>query len=290
VSKKKSGFIAIIGRPNTGKSTLVNKLCGRKIAIVSHVPQTTRNTIKGIYTKDNAQLVFLDTPGIHESAKAYNKVLNQQASHAIGEADAVLYMVDLSRSIGQEEHAIVEMLKSTKKPVVIAYNKVDIKDNKVAKNSFEYKKLFEDVEKKGEHFISALKGMHTEELVEDLVDLLPEGEFFYPEGMYSDQTLDFMVSEMIRERIMLNVKEEVPHSVRVEVTGMDEETNEKILAIYADIYVERDSQKGIMIGKGGQKLKKIGMEARKNLEKEFNKKIYLELSVKVDPSWRTSQG
>ncbi len=282
---KKSGFVAIIGRPNSGKSTFVNSVCGKKVAIVSHVPQTTRNTIKGIYTKDNAQIVFLDTPGIHESIKLYNAMLSKQATDALGEADAVLYMIDLARPFGKEEAAIFELIKKVGKPTIIAFNKIDVSDERVVKNSMMYKEFTKDLGVR-EHYISALKSKNLDDVLADVIDILPEGEFYYPEDMYTDQAIDFMASEAIREKIMLLVHEELPHAVRVEVRAIDEDDEKRLTSVYADILVERDSQKAIMIGKGASKLKKIGMEARKELEGMFGRKVYLSLTVKVDKNWR----
>lgn len=282
---KKSGFVAVIGRPNSGKSTFVNSVCGKKIAIVSHIPQTTRNTIKGIYTKGNAQIVFMDTPGIHESIKLYNAMLFKQATDALQEADAVLYMIDLARPFGKEEEAIFELIKKIKKPTIIAFNKIDVSDDRVVKNSLMYKEYIKDLGIK-EHYISALKSRNLDEVLHDLIEVLPEGEFFYPVDMHTDQTIDFMASEAIREKIMLLVHEELPHAVKVNVRAIEEDDEKRLTSVYADILVERDSQKAIMIGKGATKLKKIGIEARKELEQMFGRKVYLSLTVKVDKNWR----
>ncbi len=286
---QKSGFIALIGRPNTGKSTLMNRICGKKIAIVSHIPQTTRNTIKGIYTKDDCQAVFLDTPGLHESARAYNKILNKQAEGAIEEADMVLYLLDISRPFGKEEEVILEMLKKQKKPIHVAYNKVDIKDNHVVQNSMIYKEKLKELPQVKEHYISALKDHNVDEMVEDLCAELPEHPFLYPEDMTTDQALEFLVSETIREKAMLSVHKEIPHSIQVEVQDIDDETNPKVVHVYADLLVERESQKGILIGKGGSMLVKIGKKAREELEGMFGRKVYLELSVKVQKGWKVGR-
>ena len=285
MTKKKSGFVAIIGRPNVGKSTLMNTILGKKIAIVSHVPQTTRNTIRGIYTKEDAQIVFLDTPGIHESAKMFNKILSSQALTSIGEADMILYMVDVTRPFGQEEEIIVDMLLKAKKPVILAYNKVDVKGSKVAENSIFLREKFKDFPAVTEHFISALKNSYVDELLETILDKLTEGEFYYPEGMYTDMAIDFQVSELIRESILHLSYEEVPHATKVEVKHIDDDSL-KLISIYADILVEREGQKGIMVGKGASKLKEIGIQSRQKLEDLFNKKVFLKLQVKVDENWR----
>ncbi len=281
---KKSGFVAVIGRPNVGKSTFVNHICGAKVAIVTHIPQTTRNTIKGIFTEGETQMIFLDTPGIHQSAKLYNQILNKQATQALGEADVVLYMLDVSRPIGREERVILDLLGEKKKRVVVAVNKVDVKSKTSVANSLHYNEVLAEYGFNDIFYISALKGLHTEEVIEELQKHIPEGEFFYPEDMLTDRKMDFMVAENIRERVMLETREELPHSINVEVMSLDED--EKIVRIIAQISVERESQKGIVIGKGGAKLKEIGTIVRKDLEKDFHKKVYLELQVKVDKKWR----
>lgn len=283
---KKAGFVAIVGRPNSGKSTLMNTVCGRKIAIVSHIPQTTRNTIKGIYTKEERQLIFLDTPGIHDSIKTYNKMLTSQAVQAVEEADAVLYIMDISRPFGIEEEGIIDMLRKSPKPLVIAFNKADILSDHTVGNSMRYKEAVADLPHASEHYISGLKGKHVDELMADLMELMPEQEFYYPEGLHTDSALDFQVAEIIREKAMMNTYEEVPHSISVDVADIDEDNEKRLISIMAEIHVERDSQKGVIIGKGGQQLKKIGMEARKELEEMFKRKVFLKLQVKVDKNWR----
>lgn len=283
---KKAGFVAIIGRPNSGKSTLMNTVCGRKIAIVSHIPQTTRNTIKGIYTKDDRQLIFLDTPGIHDSIRTFNKMLTSQAVQAVEEADAVLYIMDISRPFGAEEEGVIDMLSKTNKPVVVAFNKSDILSNHTVENSIRYKEAVADLPHHSEHYISGLKGSHIDELLGDLMELMPEQEFYYPEGTHTDSALDFQVGEIIREKAMLHTYEEVPHAITVDVADIDEDNEKRLISIMAEIHVERDSQKGVIIGKGGQQLKRIGTEARKELEEMFKRKVYLQLQVKVDKNWR----
>ncbi|MFN7160995.1 MAG: GTPase Era [Candidatus Gracilibacteria bacterium] len=283
---KKAGFVAIIGRPNSGKSTLMNTVCGRKIAIVSHIPQTTRNTIKGIYTKDDRQLIFLDTPGVHDSIRTYNKMLTSQAVQAVEEADAILYIMDISRPFGAEEEGVIDMLKKTEKPVVVAFNKADIISNHTVENSLRYKEAVAELPHHSEHYISGLKGNHIEELLTDLMELMPEQEFYYPEGIHTDAALDFQVGEIIREKAMLRTYEEIPHAISVDVADIDEDNEKRLISIMAEIHVERDSQKGVIIGKGGQQLKKIGMDARKELEEMFKRKVYLQLQVKVDKNWR----
>lgn len=286
---RKAGFVSIIGRPNAGKSTLMNTVCGRKIAIVSHIPQTTRNVIKGIYTKGDTQMVFLDTPGIHESVKQFNQILSKQAEIAMGESDVVLYVIDLTRPFGNEEEIILNAIKDLGKPVVIACNKVDVRNEYVVKNSLRINEELEGIQKASVHYISALKQKNIEDLLDAVAIHLPESEFFFPDDVYTDSTLNFMVSEAIREKVMLQTYEEIPHAIRVETKEIDDTTDPTLVAIMADIFVERESQKGMMIGKGAVKLKSVGIEARKELQDMFNKKIFLKLNVRVDKNWRNKR-
>lgn len=282
---RKSGFVSIIGRPNAGKSTLMNTVCGKKIAIVSHIPQTTRNVIKGIYTKGDTQMVFLDTPGIHESVKQFNQLMSKQAHVAMGEADVVLYVIDLTRSFGKEEETILMALKELGKPVIVACNKVDVKNEHVVKNSLLINELMEANPEWSVHYISALKQKNIDDLLDAVAEKMPEGEFFFPDDVYTDSTLDFKVSELIRERVMLNTYEEIPHAIKVATVDIDDK-DPRHIAIMADVFVERESQKGMVIGKGGEKLKTIGIEARRELEDMFNKKVFLKLNVRVAKNWR----
>lgn len=282
---RRAGFVSIIGRPNAGKSTLMNTVCGKKIAIVSHIPQTTRNVIKGIYTKGDNQMVFLDTPGIHESVRQFNQILSKQAHTAMDEADVVLYVIDLTRRFGSEEETILAALKELGKPVIVACNKVDVQDEHVVRNSLQINELMAENPSWSVHYISALKQKNIDDLLDAIAAKLPEGEFYFPDDVYTDNALDFMVSEAIREKVMLQTFEEIPHSVKVQTVDIDD-SDPKIVAINAEIFVERDSQKGMVIGKGGAKLKQIGMEARRDLEDIFNKKVFLKLNVRVAKNWR----
>lgn len=282
---RKAGFVSIIGRPNAGKSTLMNTVCGKKIAIVSHIPQTTRNVIKGIYTKGETQMVFLDTPGIHESVKQFNRLMSSQARIAMGEADVVLYVIDLTRPFGKEEETILEALKELGKPVIVACNKVDVKNEYVVQNSIRINEELEGHKEWSVHYISALKQKNIDDLLDAVAEKLPESEFYFPDDVYTDSALDFMVSEAIREKVMLNTFEEIPHAIKVQTVDIDD-SDPKIIAIMADVFVERDSQKGMVIGKGGAKLKTIGTEARHDLEDMFGKKVFLKLNVRIAKNWR----
>ena len=281
---KRAGYIALIGRPNSGKSTLMNAICGHKIAIVSHVPQTTRQMIKGIYTKDDDQIIFLDTPGIHESIKTYNQLLKKQAVDALYEADAVLYVIDLARSYGREEEGIMDLLRKAEKRVFIAFNKTDLTTPEVIQNSLAYQEIIKNLPHSEVFYVSALKNKHIEELIAGLKTILPEQEHFYPEGTFTDQTMYFQCAELIREQVMTRTFDEIPHAARVEVSAIEDDEN--LVKIHAEVLIERDSQKGILIGEKAEKIKKIGTEARKELEKLFHKKVFLNLQVHVDKNWR----
>ncbi|PIV90201.1 GTPase Era [Candidatus Gracilibacteria bacterium CG17_big_fil_post_rev_8_21_14_2_50_48_13] len=282
---RKSGFISIIGRPNAGKSTLMNTICGKKIAIVSHIPQTTRNVIKGIYTKKDTQMVFLDTPGIHESVKQFNQIMSKQAHIAMDESDLVLYVIDLTRRFGKEEEIILAALQELGKPVIVACNKVDVQDEHVVENSMRINAEMEKNPTWSLIYISALKQKNIDELLAAITEKLPEGEFYFPDDMYTDSALDFMVAETVREKVMLQTYEEIPHAVRVETVEIDD-SDPKFVSVFVDIFVERDSQKGMVIGNGGIKLKHIGMDARRELEDLFKKKVFLKLNVRIDKNWR----
>ncbi|VAV84126.1 GTP-binding protein Era [hydrothermal vent metagenome] len=277
----KSGFIAIVGRPNVGKSTLLNAILGEKIVIVSSKPQTTRNAVRGVKNLSDAQMVFVDTPGIHRGRGRMSEFMVGEALSSLGEVDVVLYMVDASRKVGEEEAFIMDKLRSVKAPVVLAINKVDT----VAKESL--LPLIAKLSKRLEFVdiipISARREDGTEKLLEILKGLLPEGPEYYPKDMVTDQSERFLVGELVREKVFELTKEEIPYSVAVEIEEFKEKSD--IVRIGAVINVERDSQKGIVIGKGGGMLKQIGSEARVDIEKLLQKKIFLKLFVRVTRDW-----
>jgi GTP-binding protein Era len=282
----KSGFAAIIGRPNVGKSTLLNRIAGRKIAIVSDKPQTTRNQIRGVYTDDSAQIVFLDTPGIHKPFSKLGDYMVKAAEGALDEVDVVLFLADASEQPGGGDRYIIERLKKTQTPVILVLNKID----KVPRDDIlplidAYRKLHDFAEIVP---ISASRGDNVERLLELLTRYLPEGPMYYPPGQVTDHPERFICAELIREKILLRTREEVPHSVAVEIESMaaDERGTVRIGAV---IYVERDSQKGILIGKGGAMLKEIGRQAREEMERLLGSKIFLELWVKVKKDWRNHE-
>lgn len=281
----KSGFVAIIGRPNVGKSTLLNQILGQKIVITTDKAQTTRKRIKGILTTKEGQIVFVDTPGVHKPLNKLGEFLLDEAKVAVPDADLVLFLVDGSEPAGKGDKWIVEnILSQVNVPIILVMNKVDKVKNptKIEENLLTYKTLFEKnipILK-----ISAKTGRNKDTLMENILKYLPEGEMLYPEDVVTEETMRDVAQEIVREKILNNTKEEIPHSVAVLIEKYEE--SEKIDRIYASIFCETKSQKGILIGKGGSLLKKIGTEARLELEKIVEKKVYLELNVKIEKDWR----
>ena len=285
VTDYKCGYAAILARPNTGKSTLLNFITGQKIAITTPVAQTTRKQIKGIYTKDNCQIIFIDTPGVHKPLNKLGEFLTEQAILALDDSDVIVFMVDITTKAGKGDIWIVEnCLKKINKPVIIVANKADLIKDEIKKeeNIISYKTLFEKnlpVIK-----ISAKTGKNVENLIEEIKKYLPSGVPLYDEETISDQNMRMIASEVIREKIILNTKEEIPHSVAVMVDEYKTEGN--LDKIKATIFVSAESQKGIIIGSKGQMLKKIGTDSRIELEEIIEGKVYLELFVKVKKNWQ----
>ena len=278
-----SGFVAIIGRPNVGKSTFLNRVIGEKIAIMSDKAQTTRNKIQGIYTRKDAQIVFIDTPGIHKPHSQLGDFMVQSALSTLNEVDAVLFMVNATQKHGKGDDFIIERLKKVHKPIYLVINKIDkIHPDKLLDIITEYK---DTLDYKEVYPISALQGNNVPELIDNLVADLPEGPQYYPDDQITDHPERFIAGELIREKVLQLTREEVPHSVAVVVDRIKRETDEKVL-VQATIIVERPSQKGIIIGKGGKMLKEIGIRARKDIELMLGDKVYLELWVKVQPNWK----
>ena len=280
----KSGFVAIIGRPNVGKSTLLNQILGQKIVIATDKAQTTRKRIKGILTNEEGQIVFIDTPGVHKPLNKLGEFLLDEAKVAVPDADVILFLVDGSDPAGKGDKWIAQNILQTEIPIIIVMNKVDKikKQEKVEENLLTYKTLFDTnlpVVK-----ISAKTGRNIDTLIKNIYKKLPEGEALYPEDIVTEETMRDVTEEIIREKILLNTSDEIPHSVAVKVEKYKEEEN--IDRISAIIYCEHKSQKGILIGKGGSLLKKIGTESRLELEKIVEKKVFLELQVKVEKDWR----
>lgn len=281
----KSGFVAVIGRPNVGKSTLLNTIVGQKIVIATDKAQTTRRRIKGIFTNEEGQIVFIDTPGIHKPLDKLGEFLMDEAKCSIPDADLILFIVDVSEPAGAGDKWIVEnLLKKTDIPVIIVLNKVDkLKDPiKKEQNLLTYKLLFDKNMPTAK--ISAQTGRNIDTLISTIMRKLPDGPPVYAQDDLTDESIRSIAQEIIREKILLNTKDEIPHSTAVVIEKYEEK--EDIDRIYAQIHVEHESQKGIMIGKKGQMLKIIGTQARKELEKMLDKKVYLELSVKVSKDWR----
>lgn len=283
----KNGFTAIIGRPNVGKSTLLNQILGQKIVIATDKAQTTRKRIKGIYTTGEGQIVFIDTPGVHKPLNKLGDFLLDEAKFAVPDADLIIFLVDGSEPAGKGDKWIAQNLLQIDIPIIIAMNKVDKtkKMEKIEENLLTYKTLFEKnypVVK-----ISAKTGRNIDTLIKNIYKYLPEGGLLYPEDVVTEETMRDVTEEVIREKILLNSSDEIPHSVAVKIDRYQE--NDDIDRIYATIYCETKSQKGILIGKGGNFLKKIGTEARIELEKITEKKVFLALEVKVEKDWRKKQ-
>lgn len=281
----KCGFVTILGRPNVGKSTLLNQILGQKIVITTDKAQTTRKRIKGILTDDKGQIVFVDTPGIHRPLNKLGEFLLDEAKIAVPDADLILFLVDGTEPAGKGDKWIVEnILKESKIPVILVMNKVDkIKNQqKIEENLMSYKLLFE--ENVPVVRISAKTGRNKDTLLSNILKKLPEGEKLYPDDVVTEESMRSVTEEIIREKVLLNTQDEIPHSVAIKVDKYEEK--EDIDRIYAIIYCEQKSQKGILIGKGGALLKKIGTEARLELENIVEKKVYLNLEVKVEKDWR----
>lgn len=280
----KAGFVTLIGRPNVGKSTLMNRLIGQKIAITSSKPQTTRNRIQTVLTKPEGQIVFLDTPGIHKSKNKLGDYMVNVAEHTLDEVDVILWLVEPTNYIGAGERHIIEQLKKVKTPVILVINKTDtVKKEEILSFIDTYRKELDFREIVP---VSALKGNNTDELVQCIFEYLPYGPAFYDEDTITDQPMRQIVSELIREKALRLLQDEIPHGVAVTVESMNERG--KICHIEATIVCERDSHKGIIIGKGGGMLKKIGSAARPEIEELLEMHVNLQLWVKVKKDWRDS--
>lgn len=282
MTETKSGFVAIIGRPNVGKSTLLNSLIGEKISITTPKPQTTRWQILGIKTLPHAQIIFIDTPGIHNQEKrAMNRYMNRIASSVILDADVIVFMIDATQWRDEDE-LVLEKLKHSEKPVILAINKIDLLNDKAEllpvidklKDRFEFKHIIP---------LSALEDQNTAQLEEEITKLLPEGPQLYPDDQVTDRSVRFQVAEIIREKLILATEEELPYTTTVEIEQF--QTDGKLTEIGAIIWVERHGQKVIVIGKGGAKLKRIGIQARREIEKIVGGKVFLRLWVKIKENW-----
>lgn len=279
----KSGFVAVIGRPNVGKSTLINSLIGQKIAIMSDKPQTTRNRIMCVLTTDSEQVIFLDTPGIHKPLHKLGEYMVKAAEDTLKEVDAILFVVDATEDLGSGERYIMERLQATRKPVILIVNKLDLIDKRevlpiIKKYTKEYKFA-------GVVPISAKEKLNLDSLLGELNQYLPKGPQYYPSDTVTDQPERLIAAEMIREKVLHLTRDEIPHAIAVDIEEMKTRSDEKVY-IRATIYVERDSQKGIVIGKRGSLLKEIGALARKDIEIMLGSRVYLDLWVKVKKDWR----
>ncbi|MCK8815934.1 GTPase Era [Natroniella sulfidigena] len=280
----KSGFIAVVGQPNVGKSTLINSLIGEKLVITSRKAQTTRNKIQCILTLDDAQLVFIDTPGIHTPKDKMGKHLNRTAYNVLKGIDLILFMVDVNYPPNAADKRIANELEKFDIPILLVLNKVDDMDkSSLGQRIQEYERI---IQANDLLTISAKQEINLEELVEMMVDFLSEGPQYYPDEMVTDQIEQFIIAEMIREKILAHTHQEVPHSVAIEIIDFVEREDKELIEIRANIYVERSSQKGIIIGKNGRMLKKIGTQARQDIEDLLGTKVFLDLWVKVEKDWR----
>jgi GTP-binding protein Era len=283
----RSGFVALIGRPNVGKSTLMNHIVGHKVAIMSDKPQTTRNKIRGIYTDEKGQIIFLDTPGIHKPHSKLGEFLVRTAQNALEEVDLVLFLVDAVEGLGPGDRFIIENLKEMKTPVFLVVNKIDqVHPDDLLPLIDKYRQLYSFAEVVP---ISALMGNNTRTLVDLILRYLPEGPQYYPSDLVTDHPERFIVGELIREKVLELTREEVPHSVAVVVEEMKKREGKDLVDVYATIFTERPSQKGILIGKGGRMLKEVGRRAREEIERLLGTRIFLELWVKVKKDWRNEE-
>ncbi|WP_028982541.1 GTPase Era [Sporolactobacillus terrae] len=283
----KSGFAAIVGRPNVGKSTLLNRVLGQKIAIMSDKAQTTRNKIHGIYTTDSEQVVFIDTPGIHKPKHKLGQVMTSLALATLNEVDLVLFLIDAEQGYGRGDQFIIDFLKKTAVPVFLIVNKIDkVHPNDLLPLIDRYRSLYSFKEIIP---ISALQGQNVTTLMDQIGCVLPEGPKYYPEDQITDHPERFVVAELIREKILHLTRDEVPHAIAVIIDKMKGDEERQLTEIQATIMVERSSQKGIIIGRSGSMLKKIGTLARKEIEALIGSRVFLELWVKVDKNWRDKE-
>ena len=280
----KSGFISIIGRPNVGKSTFINRVIGQKIAIMSDKPQTTRNKVQGVLTTNNTQYIFIDTPGIHKPKHKLGDFMMKVAQNTLKEVDVILFMVNAEEGYGRGEEFILEKFQSVKTPIFLIINKIDrIHPDKLLTVIESYNEKFQFAEIIP---ISALEGNNIERLLEVVRKYLPEGPLYYPADQVTDHPERFIITELIREKALQLTREEVPHSLAVVLEKMEKDPNKDMIHVMATIIVERDSQKGIVIGKQGKMLKEIGKRARLDIENLLGSKVFLEVWVKVQKDWR----
>ncbi|WP_050180907.1 GTPase Era [Domibacillus robiginosus] len=280
----KSGFISIIGRPNVGKSTFLNRVIGQKIAIMSDKPQTTRNKVQGVLTTDRAQMVFIDTPGIHKPKHKLGDFMMKTAVNTLKEVDLILFMINAEEGFGGGDEFIIDKLKDIKTPIFLVINKIDrIHPDQLMELIVQYKEFLPFAEIVP---ISALEGNNVDRLLEQVEKMLPEGPQYYPADQVTDHPERFIVSELIREKVLHLTREEVPHSIAVVIDKISKRDGKDMIDVMATIIVERDSQKGIVIGKQGALLKEVGKRSRQDIEHLLGSKVFLELWVKVQKDWR----
>lgn len=280
----KSGFVTVVGRPNVGKSTLLNQVIGEKISIISDKPQTTRNKILLVYSEENFQVVFIDTPGIQMPKNKLGEYMLKISKSTLEEVDVVTFMVDESMETGSLDQYIIDELKGISTPIVLIINKTDkLKEEEIFKLIEKYKNMnmFKEIIP-----ISALNNTNIESYIKVLKDILPQGPQYFPEDMITDQPEKFVISEIIREKALHNLDEEVPHGIYVGIEGIKDRENKELIDVFATIYCERETHKGIVIGKNGRMLKEIGKSAREDIEKLLGSKVNLQIWVKVEKNWR----
>ena len=281
----KSGFVAILGRPNVGKSTLLNGIMNKKVSIVTDRAQTTRNNIKGIYHGDNVQIIFVDTPGIHKPKQKLGKEMNDMAYSAAHDVDVSILVVYASQTFGSGDQYLIDHLDIHNTPLIIVFNKIDLaRINEVQALKQKYLEVFPNAT---QFEVVATERFNLDDLIKKVAELLPEGPEYYPVEVTSDKDEIFQIKEIIREKILKELRQEVPHSIAIYMENIDWESNP--ISIQASIIVEKDSQKGIVIGAGGKRIRSIGMKARRDIEKLLCKHIYLELFVKVEEDWRDNE-
>lgn len=283
----KSGFITVIGRPNVGKSTLLNRIIGEKISIISDKPQTTRNKIQLVYTEDDAQIVFLDTPGIQMPKNKLGEYMLKISKSTLEEVDVVTFMVDDSMKIGSMDSMIIKDIKKISTPIVLLINKTDqLNQGEILEliDKYNNMNLFKEIIP-----ISAMDGTNVDRYIDVLKKIIPEGPQYFPDDMITDQPERFIIAEMIREKALINLEEEIPHGIYVSVEEVKQRKNKEIIDVVTNIYCEKESHKGIVIGKGGSKLKEIGQTARIDIESLLGSKINLQLWVKVEKNWREKE-
>jgi len=281
-----SGFVSLIGRPNVGKSSIMNRLVGEKVAIISSKPQTTRNKIEGIITTDRYQVIFIDTPGMHKPRNKLGEYMMKVSREALEEVDLVLYIVDASSGLGRGEKFVIEQLKKVRTSILLVINKIDLVDqDKLNDIQNQYTDMMDF---DGVIWVSALTGQNMDKLMDDILKFLPQGPKYFPDDMITGQPTRVLVSELIREKALELLREEIPHGIGVEIDSMEHRDENDVMYIRATIYCEKSSHKGIIIGKGGKMLKDIGTKARQDIERLLGNRTFIELWVKVKDDWRNN--